>query len=70
LKIEFSQLSTETIQAALEAKKADSKTIETLISILDECTMARFSPTTLQGAKETLDTSITIIKTIESYVKK
>jgi hypothetical protein len=70
LKIEFSQLSTETIQAALEAKKADSKTIETLISILDECTMARFSPTTLQGAKETLDTSIAIIKTIESYVKK
>lgn len=70
LKIEFSNLSPETITLALTSKKIDSSVIESLNLILEECTMARFSPTTFQGAKETLEKSIDIIKTIDLYVKK
>lgn len=69
LLIPTAQLTKEKISFSLTEKKVDEATIKSLIQILDECEMARFSPITHSGAENTLTLATTVINQIEQDVK-
>lgn len=62
-------LTKESIRSSLTDKKVDETTITSLIQILDECDMARFSPVSHSGAEKTLTSATAIINQIEQDVK-
>ncbi len=70
LEIPLSLLTDELLKQNLELKKVDQVVINNLFILLEESKMARFSPTSVAGAQETLNSTIDLIKTIERYVKK
>ncbi len=70
LSISKANLNKETISATLNSKQVDVSVISSLIEILNECEMARFSPLTHEGAEKTLDNATSIINKIEQDVKK
>ena len=70
LLIPTAELTKEKIISSLTEKKVDEATIKSLIQILDECEMARFSPVSHSGAEKTLTNATSIINQIEQDVKK
>jgi uncharacterized integral membrane protein len=70
LSIPNSILNKEIISKKLQENNVSESTITSLIKVLDECEMARFSPVTKAGAEQTLSDSNTIINQIEKDVKK
>lgn len=70
LSISKANLNKEFITETLESKQVSSSTIKSLIELLNECEMARFSPLTNEGAEKTLNNAISIVNQIEQDVKK
>lgn len=63
-------LTKESIAFALKDKAVNETTIQSLIQVIDECEMARFSPVSQAGAENTLTKATEIINQIERDVKK
>ncbi len=63
------ELNRTTIDTNLRAKGVPEETIQQLNQLLEDCAMARFAPTSVQGASLSMRQAIEIIKTIEKYVK-
>jgi hypothetical protein len=68
-KLPVAELSRASITEQLLLKKVPGETIDVLNQLLDDCAMARFGPTTLQGASSSMSQAIETIKIIEKYVK-
>lgn len=66
----ISKLTKERIQEELENHSISKETSKKLITIIEECEMARFAPTTQSGAKQTLDQATHIINEIDRNAKK
>jgi hypothetical protein len=68
-KLPVSSLNRLSIESNLRLNNVPEHAILQLNQLLEECAMARFAPTTLQGASSSMNHAVETIKTIEKYVK-
>lgn len=68
-KIPASEMDKERIKSELSSSQTDNATIENLLSVIDNCEMARFAPVSHSDAEKLLEVSKNCIQNIEKNVK-
>ena len=69
MNIELSELSRENIQQNLQSRNASAETIQKLIHLLDNCEMALYAPSALEGSTEDIyNEAISILEKLENEI--
>jgi len=68
--IPFSELSRDTIQTKLKEKRINETLINDVISVIDQCELARFAPAQTSDMQTVYEQSLRLISTLNQNVKK